>query len=318
MTVATTSLETAERVRAKKPRPFLIDVAIRMVKQKPLGTFGGIIVLAMLIVGLFPDFVAPHGLSEINDGHVLEAPSIHFIMGTDNLGRDMFSRILYGARISMIVGLAAPVLQLVVSLLLGLTSGFIGGKPDMFMQRFVDAWMCLPSLIVTITVMSILGPGLIQVVIVLGLTGGIAGSRAVRSAVIGIKQNIYVEAAHATGSSTWRTLARHILPNIMPVLIILFTMTMGSSILAEASLSFLGYGIPPPAPSWGGMLSGAGRRYMEVAPWMAFWPGMVLSFVVYGISMMGDGLRDILDPRLRGGLGRYGRKTKAKRIKVKN
>lgn len=296
----------------KKRRPLLIDVFIRMLKHKPLGTFGGIIVLLMLFSGLFPDMVAPHGLSEINAGYVLEAPSIKFFMGTDQLGRDVFSRVVYGAQISMIVGLAAPAINLIVSLLLGVTSGFIGGRFDIMMQRFVDAWMCFPGLIITITVMSLLGPGILQVVFVLGLSGGIASSRTIRSAVIGIKQNIYVDATKAIGSPTWRTLVRHIMPNIMPIIIILFTLHMSSAILAEASLSFLGYGIPPPAPSWGGMLSGPGRKYMEVAPWMAFWPGFALSFVVYGISMLGDALRDLLDPRLRGGLGRYGRSVTLK------
>jgi peptide/nickel transport system permease protein len=308
-----TEKESQGTVKVKKPRPLLVDVVVRMVKQKPLGVFGGIIVLAVLFVGLFPDFVAPHGISEINADHVLEEPSTKFLMGTDNLGRDVFSRVIYGARISMIVGLAAPAINLLVSLLLGVTSGFIGGKFDIVLQRLVDAWMCFPALIMTITVMSLLGPGLTQVVLVLGISGGITGSRTIRSAVIGIKENIYVEAARAVGSQTWRTLMKHILPNIMPIIIIVFTLHMSSAILAEASLSFLGYGIPPPAPSWGGMLSGSGRKYMEFAPWMALWPGLALSFVVYGISMFGDAIRDLLDPRLRGGIGRYGRAVKLKK-----
>ena len=162
-----------------------------------------------------------------------------------------------------------------------------------------------------LTVVAITGPGLTQVILLLGILGGIgAGNRVIRSAVIGVKQNVYVEAARAVGSPDRHTMMKHILPNVMPVVIIGFTWSMGSAILAEATLSFLGYGIPPPAPSWGGMLSGPARSYMLQAPWMAIWPGLALALVVYGMNMLGDGLRDILDPRLRGGLGRYGQ-TKA-------
>jgi peptide/nickel transport system permease protein len=153
--------------------------------------------------------------------------------------------------------------------------------------------------------MALIGSGLVQVIIVLGVAGGIAGSRLMRSAVIAVKHNLYVEAARAIGSPTWLILLKHILPNVMAPMIIMFTMGIGSSILAEASISFLGYGIPPPAPSWGGMLSGNSRRYMIEAPWLAIWPGVALSIVVYGANMFGDALRDLLDPRLRGGLGRY-------------
>jgi peptide/nickel transport system permease protein len=154
--------------------------------------------------------------------------------------------------------------------------------------------------------MAVVGQGLWQVILVIGGLYGITNSRVVRSAVIGIKENIYVEAASAVGCSTTRTLSRHILPNVMAPIIILFTVNMGSAILLEATISFLGFGIPPPQPSWGGMLSGPGRAYMLQNPWMAIWPGLALGIVVYGVNMLGDALRDILDPRLRGGLGRYG------------
>jgi peptide/nickel transport system permease protein len=160
--------------------------------------------------------------------------------------------------------------------------------------------------------MSILGPGLLQVVAVLGVLFGIGNSRVVRGAVIGIKENMYVEAARAIGCPSRKILTMHILPNIMAPIIILFTIGIGGVILTEASLSFLGFGIPPPQPSWGGMLSGQGREYMLQAPWMALWPGLALSIVVYGINMLGDAMRDLLDPRLRGGVGRYGN------IKVKS
>jgi peptide/nickel transport system permease protein len=173
--------------------------------------------------------------------------------------------------------------------------------------------MCFPGLVIMLTVVAIVGPGLVQVILLLGILGGIGGSvRVKRAAVLSIKGNVYVEAARAIGCSNTRIMLKHILPNVMAVVIVVFSMGMGGAILAEATLSFLGFGIPPPQPSWGGMLSGPARRYMLQAPWMAIWPGVALSLVVYGMNMLGDGLRDILDPRLRGGLGRYGRKVAKK------
>jgi peptide/nickel transport system permease protein len=218
----------------------------------------------------------------------------------------MLSRIIYGARISMMVGLFGMAISTAISTTIGMLCGFFGGTFDLMVQRVVDAWMCFPMLIILITIMSILGGGLSQIVVVLGVVWGIGGSRIVRSAVIAIKSNVYVEAARSIGCSTPKMLAQHILPNIAAPIIILFTTGMPALILTEASLSFLGYGIPPPTPSWGGMLSTQGRRFMVLAPWLAIWPGLALSLVVYGINMFGDGLRDILDPRLKGGVGRYG------------
>ena len=207
----------------------------------------------------------------------------------------------------MIVALAGSAIASTVSFMIGAISGFLGGKYDMTVQRFVDAWMCFPPLVLYLIVMSILGPGLFQVIIVLGVSMGLGGgSRVTRSAVIRIKEDVYFEAARAIGVPTWTILMRHVLPNILPIMIIGFSTGLGGFILAEASLSFLGFGIPPPVPSWGGMLSGTGRQYMLQAPWMALWPGLALATVVYGVNMLGDAVRDLFDPRLRGGLGRFG------------
>jgi peptide/nickel transport system permease protein len=218
----------------------------------------------------------------------------------------------------MFVGLGAPAIALVLSTVIGCTSGYLGGRVDMVIQRFVDAIMCFPGLIILLTVIAITGPGLIQIILVLGILGGIGGQvRVVRSAVLGIKGSVYVEAAKAVGSPDGRTLLRHILPNVMAPVIIIFTTSMGGAILTEASLSFLGYGIPPPEPSWGGMLSREARVYMEQAPWLALWPGLALAAVVWGINMLGDGLRDVLDPRLIGGrTGRYKTKMAKKLAKA--
>jgi len=296
------SVEAAERRR----RPLLVDLVVRLVREKPLGTVGGVIVLVMLLIAIFANVVAPFGMNEQMLADRLEPPSGTYILGTDNLGRDLFSRIIYGARISVYVGLGGSVLCTLVATLIGLISGFFGGKTDIIIQRFVDAWMCFPALFIYLTVMALLGPGLIQVIIVLGVVRGVFQSRVVRGAVIGVRENVYVEAARAIGCTGTRILYKHILPNILAPVITIFAVSCGYLILGEATLSFLGFGIPPPEPSWGGMLSGGGRRYMLLAPWMAIWPGVALAVVVYGLNMLGDAVRDILDPRLRGGLGRYG------------
>ena len=290
------------------------DFLSRLVREKPLGTFGGIIVLLLLFTGIFADVLAPFPMSEPHMLDRLTGPSGKYLLGTDQLGRDVLSRIIYGARVSLVVGLSATCVNMVVALLIGTTTGFFGGKLDMVVQRFVDAWMAFPGLLILITVMSLVGQGLLQTILVLGITGGIGGSRIARSAVIGIRENVYLQAAEAFGASAARTIFRHVLPNIMAPMIITFTVTIGGVIMAEASLSFLGFGLPPDVASWGGMLSNDGRRFMELAPWLAIWPGLCLTVVVYSLNMLGDALRDLLDPRLKGGVGRLGADNRAKSV----
>ena len=292
------SAEIAPRSRSR-----LAEFFIRLVREKPLGTFGGIIVLLLLFCGIFADVLAPYPMKEPHMYDRLTGPSWKYLLGTDQLGRDMLSRIIYGARVSVIIGLSATSVNMVVALLIGTTTGFFGGKLDIVVQRFVDAWMAFPGLLILITVMSLVGRGQLQTILVLGISGGIGGSRISRSAVIGIKENDYFEAAKAIGSPPLRTILRHVLPNIMAPMIVIFTVTIGGVIMAEASLSFLGFGLPPDVASWGGMLSREGRQHMETAPWLALWPGLSLTLVVYGINMFGDALRDLLDPRLRGAEG---------------
>ena len=303
---------TVEAIRGQKKHSMIMELLISLVKTKPLGTIGGIIVLVLFFTGIFADLIAPYDPAEVHLSETLSPPSSHYLLGTDNMGRDLLSRVIHGARISMIVGIAGSALAAVTGTLIGGTSGFLGGKVDMSIQRFVDAFMCFPPIFIMLTVMSMLGPGIVPIIFVLGIQSGIGQSRVIRSAVIGIKENTYFQAAIAIGSPSWRTFIKHVLPNIMAPIIIIFTVSMGAMILIEATLSFLGFGIPPPAPSWGGMLSGSGRSFMYMAPWMVLWPGLALSIVVYGINMLGDAIRDILDPRLRGGLGRYGRAMKQK------
>ena len=235
---------------------------------------------------------------------MLTGSSARYLLGTDQLGRDFLSRIMHGARLSLVVGLAATTLNVVVAVLLGGTSGFLGGKLDLVVQRFVDAWMAFPGLLMLLSIMSIAGKGLLQIILVLGISGGIAGSRVTRGAVIAVKENLYFQAADAIGASKWSVLMRHVLPNIAPPVIILFSINIGGVIISEASLSFLGFGLPAQIPSWGGMLSREGRVFMETAPWLALWPGFFLTITVYSLNMFGDAVRDLLDPPLRGGGGR--------------
>ena len=293
------------RVAERKMHSFLVDSLIRLVKEKPLGTVGAVITLLLLFTGIFAHFLAPYGMNESHTADALTAPSARYWLGTDNLGRDMLSRIIFGARISMIVGLAGTAISTFLAVIIGIMSGYIGGKFDLVLQRFVDAFMAFPVLVILMTLMSLVGVSMWPLIFILGMLWGIRGSRVIRGATIGIKENVYIEAAIAIGCSTTKILARHILPNILPPIIILFSTTVPAIILAEAALSFLGFGVPPPAPSWGGMLSGSGRKYMFLAPWMALCPGLALSIVVYGVNMFGDAVRDLLDPRLRGGAGRY-------------
>ena len=278
----------------------------RLWREKPLGSACGIIILILILVGIFADVLAPYDHMEPHTADILQAPSAKYPLGTDYVGRDFLSRLIHGARLSLIVGLAATTLNVVVAVLIGGSSGFFGGKLDLAVQRFVDAWMAFPGLLLLLTVMSIVGRGMLQIIVVLGITGGIVGSRTVRAAVIDIKENTYFHAAQSIGSARWKTFFRHVLPNIAPVVIVVFTINIGGVIISEASLSFLGFGLPPSVPSWGAMLSREGRQFMEIAPWLAFWPGLALTVTVYCLNMFGDALRDLLDPRLRGGGGRIG------------
>jgi peptide/nickel transport system permease protein len=306
------NVDAAERTLPEKKRKkikFAADIVTRLVKEKPLGTVGAVILLILLLVGIFADVIAPYGYNDVNFAVRLKPSSSDHLLGTDNLGRDIFSRIVYGARISMIVGFGVSLLGTAISVLLGSISGYFGGFIDALIQRFVDAMMCLPSLVVLLTVIAITGPGLVPLTLVLGIQSGIGGRvRVIRSAVITVKRNLYMEAAETIGVKPAQKIWRHVLPNIMAPVLVMFTMSMGAAIISEATLSFLGFGVPPPAPSWGSMLSLSGRSYMLVAPWMAFWPGLCLCVAAYGMNMLGDALRDLLDPRLRGGFGSFERK----------
>jgi len=291
-------------------RRFIVPVAGALValwhftRRKPLGALGGLIVLLLLVMAVFAPWIAPYKYDETIPGARMKAPGPQFWMGTDNLGRDVYSRVVYGAAVSVTVGFGAVLFANILAALVGITSGYYGGAYDICVQRVVDAWQSFPFLVVILSMMAVLGPGLANLILALGILGAAAGSRVIRGATISVMQNTYVEAARALGAGHLRIMLRYVLPNVAATIIILATIGLGAAILAESALSFLGFGVPPPYPSWGAMLSGSGRSFMYRAPWMAIWPGAAISLAVFGFNMLGDALRDVLDPRLRGGGGR--------------
>jgi peptide/nickel transport system permease protein len=271
------------------------------VRTKPLGAIGGIIVAAMLVMAVFAEQIAPFGYDDTIRGARMKAPSAAHWLGTDNLSRDMWSRIVYGARVSVTVGFATVGLALLVATAIGVSSAYFGGLWDLVVQRVVDAWLSFPYLVIILSVMAVLGPGRLNLILSVSIIAAATNSRVIRGAAIAVMQSQFVEAARAMGCGHARIIVRHLLPNVAATIIILATIALGAVVLAESALSFLGFGVPPPYPSWGAMLSGSGRTYMLRAPWMAIWPGVAISLAVFGFNMLGDALRDVLDPRLRGG-----------------
>ncbi len=292
----------AVEIHALPPaRPWYTEVWIRMLRRKPLGTIGGAIVLLMLLAAVLADVLTPYGFSQTNLRERFITTSAEHWLGTDQIGRDVATRILYGARISLYVGFGAVGLGCLLATALGIFSAYWGGRADLLLQRVVDAWMAFPPLLILMSILSLLGPGVLNITLVLGVAFGIQNSRIVRGVTLSIKEHTYVEGARAVGSGHVRITVAHILPNVFPTIIIVATTGLSTVILTEASLSFLGLGVPPPYPTWGGMLSLAGLDHMYRAPWLAIYPAAALSLAVFGFNMLGDALRDLLDPRLRAG-----------------
>jgi len=301
------AVETLPAREAASPAlraPHTAAVVLRLARRKPLGAIGAIIVIGLMVLAVFAEQIAPYPYDHAISGARMKPPSAQFWMGTDNLARDIWSRVVYGARISITVGFATVALVTVLATLVGLSSAYVGGVYDTIVQRVVDAWMSFPALVIVLSMLAALGPGLINLILALGILGAAGTSRVIRGATLAALQHPYIEAARALGSGHLRIVLRHVLPNVAATIIILATVALGTVILAESALSFLGFGVPPPYPSWGGMLAGSGRSFMYHAPWMALCPGAAISLAVFGFNMLGDALRDILDPRLRGGSGR--------------
>ena len=272
----------------------------RFARYKPLGAVGGAILLGMALVAVFAPYIATTGPT-IQDADVrLFPPSSDNFFGTDHNGRDVFSRVVYGARISFYVGIMAVFIGSVSGTILGVSSGYAGGWFDLLIQRIVDALLGFPSIVLAMVLVVALGASLFNVTLAIGLVLIPRMTRLSRSSALSVKEEVYVTAAQAIGCSGLRIVGRHIVPNSLAPVFVLATGYLGTAIVSEASLSFLGLGIPPPAPSWGGMLQAAARGFMEAAPWLVLFPGAALSAAVFAFALFGDSLRDVLDPRLRG------------------
>ncbi len=290
--------ELASQVRPKRT---LAQNLKRFVRRKPLGAISGAVLILLILTAIFAPVIATHDPILQSGPERLQAPSSDHWMGTDNLGRDVFSRVVFGARISLEVGFFAIGLGTAFGLVIGVMSGYLGGKLDLVVQRFVDVLMGFPFIVLAMILVVALGASLWNVAIALSVAIVPRVIRLSRSSTLMVKEEMYVMAAQTIGVSLPRMVFVHILPNTLGPVFVLVTGALGGVIVAEAGLAFLGLGIPPPAPSWGGMLNVGARGYMEAAPWMVIFPGLALSSVVFTFALLGDALRDVLDPRLRRG-----------------
>ncbi|MGE5596355.1 MAG: ABC transporter permease [Hyphomicrobiales bacterium] len=276
----------------------LVRSVLGFVRKKPLGAVCAALIVMIVLAAIFADVIAPYSYSE-RSGTPLSSPSGTHLMGTDRFGRDMFSRIIYGSRATVEVGLGTAIVATFVAMVIGVSSGFIGGWYDTIMQRLVDTVMALPGMVLVLSIMAFVGGSTVTIILTLGLLSAPGMSRIVRGATLSVREAQYIEAARALSASTPRLILRHTLPNIVAPVIVIGTVAVGNAVLAEATLSFLGFGVTPPTPSWGQELGTSGRQFMRVAPWLAIFPGLAISLTVFSFNMLGDALRDVLDPRLR-------------------
>lgn len=280
-------------------RPTLWVRALRFCRRQPLGTFGLALVLIIAVTGLFAEVLAPYNPTANDFAAMTEPPSINHWLGTDQFGRDLLSRIIYGARTALIVGLSSAFVGGTLGLVLGVGSAYFGGLIDMLMQRLFDILMAFPLIIMALAIVSIFGTGVQNVIIAITIPLIPRCARVVRSAALVIREVPYIDAARACGFRAPRIILRHMVPNVMAPFLIMVTAFVGQAILAEASLSYLGLGVQEPVPAWGLMLQGGAEEYASTAPWIAIFPGVAIMLAVLGINLFGDALRDTLDPKLR-------------------
>jgi peptide/nickel transport system permease protein len=272
----------------------------RLARRKPMGFVGVVIVIVLVLMAVFADSIAGHNPDQVRAAQRLKAPSQAHWFGTDDFGRDVFSRVAHGARVSLRIGIAAVLVGTTMGALIGLISGYLGGRFDLIVQRVMDALMAFPTLVLALAVVAALGASLRNVIIAVSLTLIPAANRLVRSVALSVRETSFVAAARASGATQGRVVFRHVLPNCLAPYLVIATANLGSAIVAEASLGFLGLGVPPPTPAWGSMLSGATQSFLFRAPWMAIYPGLAISLAVFGFNMLGDAVRDLLDPKLKG------------------
>ena len=292
-----TNAEALIGTRTKYPVIFSL---MRFCTGSPLGAFGAAVILFTIIVAVVAPLLTPYGPKDIEVAEKFSPPLGEQLLGTDELGRDVLTRLIYGARISMSVGILSVGIGISAGTLIGIFSAYTGGKIALAIQRVVDALMAFPAIIMALALMAALGASQTNVIVALVIILLPGAVRVVRSQVLSIKEQDYTLAARAIGAGSTRVMLRHILPNVMATYIVLSTITLGYAIVVEASLSFLGVGIPPDVASWGGMLNLGATTYIEIQPWLAVFPGIAIALVVFAVNLLGDSLRDVLDPRLRG------------------
>ncbi len=291
--MSTATMDTPLVRGARSPR----QMYWRRFKSNPMCIIGAVLVVLLIFIAIFGRMLAPYDPILVNTRERFQAPSSTHWFGTDEFGRDIFSRILYGGRLAVQIGMVSVIVAFLGGIILGLVSGYYGGFVDTVMSRLLEIWLSFPDILFVIAVVAILGPSLQTVILALGFQSIPAYARIVRGSVLSARQELYVEAAHSIGVSNGRAMVRHILPNVVAPLIILSSMRFGSALLTGAGLSFIGLGAQPPTPEWGAILS-TGRMYMYQAPWITIFPGLAIAIFVLGVNMLGDGLRDVLDPRL--------------------
>ncbi|MDO8478110.1 MAG: ABC transporter permease [Candidatus Rokubacteria bacterium] len=283
------------------PRLTFGEEVVKFIRTKPLGAAGALVVLAMLFVAVFAEALARYDPYQGDYALQFARPSAEHWLGTDEFGRDLLTRIMYGARIALFVGFTASFAGCTLGALLGVLSAYWGGAVDLLLERLMDILLAFPQLVLALAIVSILGPAVQNVVVAIAIPIVPRVARVVRATALSVKEHPYVEAVQALGALRRRVVFRHIVPNIMTPYLIMLTAQLGSAILAEAALSYLGLGTADPTPSWGLMLSGSAPLYAEKAPWMAVFPGIAISLSVFGFNLFGDSLRDALDPKLRRG-----------------
>jgi peptide/nickel transport system permease protein len=296
MTDITSGVPIADNLAAKES---WITHVVRFFRTKPLGAIGLVVVLIFIFTAIFAKQVAPYDPLYISYDQLLSRPSWQHLLGTDEFGRDLLSRIIYGARTAMLVGFVSSIVSATVGLFIGVASAYFGGKTDLIIQRLVDIFMSFPLIIMALAIVSILGTGTENVILAVMVPMVPRCARVVRSSALAIREVPYVDAARALGFSHTRIIVRHMVPNVVAPFLIMLTAFMGQAVLLEASLSFLGLGVQEPTPAWGLMLQGGAEQYAETAPWVAIFPGLAITISVFAFNMFGDALRDVLDPKLR-------------------
>jgi peptide/nickel transport system permease protein len=298
MAVATRQLQAVENEFIPKSQRIWAATQ-KFILTKPLGAAGAIVIIIMALAAIFADLIVPHDAYELNQRLQFGAPNLSHWFGTDEFGRDVLTRIIYGARIALFIGFASSLMGATGGAVIGVVSAYLGGRTDLYLQRIMDIMLSFPLLILALAIVAVLGRSIPNLIVAIAIPVIPRTARIVRSSALAAKEHVYVEAARAVGSSHIRVMFRHIVPNIMAPYLIVLTAQLGSAILTEASLSFLGLGTAEPTPSWGLMLSGGAPMYAEKAPWLAIFPGLAISLAVFGFNLFGDSLRDALDPKLR-------------------